>query len=90
MRHTTLRSSMLVVHPKRPEWGTGKVLGIQGARVAVMFPGYGGGATTIIRVDLVPLRPVTAEAHLVSTPEPSEPSGSRKSKPARAVKRGRA
>ena len=36
-----LAPGMLVAHPDQPDWGTGQVQSVVGARVTVSFPGAG-------------------------------------------------
>jgi hypothetical protein len=57
---------MLVEHPKKPEWGPGKVLAIAGSSMTVYFKSYQeqtpGDAIKTIRTDLVPLKIAQCQA----------------------------
>jgi hypothetical protein len=53
---------MLVVHPDRPDWGTGQVQSVVGQRVTVNFPETGkividGSRIALILVSLGPSQP---------------------------------
>jgi hypothetical protein len=55
-----LAPGMLVAHPDRPDWGTGQVQSVAGARVTVNFPDAGKVVLDGMHVSLV----------LVSTDQP--------------------
>ena len=50
-----LEPGMMVMHPDRPDWGTGQVQSNVGGRVTVNFPDEGKVVIDGSRIDLIPV-----------------------------------
>lgn len=50
-----LEPGMLVRHPGQPDWGTGQVQSVIGARITVNFPDAGKVVIDGTRVELMPV-----------------------------------
>ena len=56
---------MLVQHPNRPQWGPGKIVGIEGDRVYVYFRDALEPVAKRIMVSVVPLQPCPQQSDVV-------------------------